>query len=143
MTTVITSFIAIVLFGMIMVGTINYNDALGYDATGHSIELVQRLQSGVEVVSRVQHDTGSRPTSLEELQAAGLPSQAYPDGSQWQMHCDDERCSPIALCLALPADSASTSAVRSAAGKIKGHASGVCGNDDAAIGETAVVSISI
>lgn len=143
MTTVIASFVAIVLFGMILLGTINYGDALGYDNTPHGLEISQRLQSAAETVARIQHDTGSRPTSVSELRAGGLPDPFVSDGSQFQIQCDDQRCSPIALCIVLPSTPENIASVKSAATRIKGHFSGACGDTTAPITNEAVASMSI
>ena len=143
MTALATSIVAIVLFGMMLVATVNYGDALGYMSTTDSALVVDRLQSGVAIVAQIQHDTGSRPTTVAELTAAGVPEPFVHDGSEFAMSCSDERCSPMSLCLSLPANDENIAVARSAAARIKGVVSGSCGSTGDAVVDRVVVGVSI
>lgn len=143
MTTVVTSFIAIVLFGMIMIGTINYGDSLGMMAAPDSVGLSQRLQSAVEVVSQVQSSTGSRPRTRAELMAGGMPAASSNYPGEVDVRCTDDSCTPMSVCISLPNTSDNVTAAKAAAGRVKGVVSGVCGNQDAQIADDVVVSMTI
>ena len=143
MTTVMISFIAIVLFGMIMVATISYGDALGMMSAPESVEVAGRLQSAAELVSQIQTSTGSRPTSADALWKAGLSRPVRQDGSEIVVRCSNAACSPMALCLALPGTSANALVAKSAASRVKGYVSGECGSEGTAIGNAAVVTLTI
>ena len=143
MTTVVASFIAIVLFGMIMIGTISYGDSLGMMSAPDSVAIAQRMQSAAELVSQMQRSTGSRPSSAQELIEGGMPPSVTGNGGDMQIKCSDESCSPMALCLALPTTDENVVAVKAAAGRIKGVVSGSCGEDAAAIGTDVVLTMRL
>lgn len=127
MTTVMASFIAIVLFGMIMIATISYGDSLGMMAATDSVALSQRIQSAAEIVAQVQTETGSRPRSAADLVAAGMPASTAGSMGDLDIQCTNQTCTPMALCLVLPATSDNITAARAAAGRVKGTVSGTCG----------------
>lgn len=143
MTTVMISFIAIVLFGMIMVATISYGDALGMMSAPESVEVAGRLQSAAELVSQIQASTGSRPTSADALWSAGLSRQIRQDGSDIVVRCSNDTCSPMALCLTLPGTSSNVLVAKSAASRVKGFVSGECGTEGASVANTAVITLTI
>ncbi len=143
MTTVMISFIAIVLFGMIMVATINYGDALVMMSAPDSVEVAGRLQSAAEMVSQIQDSTGSRPTSAAALWRAGLPRPTRQDGSALDVRCATAAWAPMALCLALPATADNVLIARSAASRVKGYVSGECGSQGTAVASAAVITLQI
>lgn len=143
MTTVMASFIAIVLFGAIMIGTISYGDTLGMMSAPDSLVLSQRVQSAVEAVSQIQTETGSRPRSADELKSAGLPaaSSSYP--GDVSVRCEDDTCMPMAVCVSLKATKENLVAANAAAGRVKGVVSGNCGDATAAIGDDVFITVTI
>lgn len=143
MTALVTSIVAIVLFGMIMVATVSYGDSLGMMSTVEATSMAQRMQSAAAMVSQVQQDTGSRPTSFAELKAAGFPDEIMESGAIMSIECTDERCSPMRICMTMPATSENVMAARSAAARVHGIMSGTCGDGAAAIGGEAVITLSI
>jgi len=143
MTTVVASFIAIVLFGMIMIGTISYGDSLGMMSAPDSVAIAQRMQTAAELVSQTQSSTGSRPSSAQELTEAGMPQSVTGEAGDMQVKCSDDSCSPMALCLSLPNTEQNAVAIKAAAGRIKGVVSGSCGEDAAAIGTDVVLTMRL
>lgn len=138
-----TSIVAIVLFGLILAATVSYGDSLGMMSTVDATNLVQRMQSAAAVVAQVQHDTGSRPSSLQELVDAGLPPETMSSGAVMSMRCEDERCSPLDLCMTLPSSGENVMAARAAAARLHGTASGQCGAPSSPIGDEVAVTLSI
>lgn len=143
MTTVLSSFIAIILFGMIMISTISYGDTLGMMSAPDSVHIAQRLQSAAEMSSQIQSSTGSRPRSAEELVQAGLPAAVMGDSGEIAVSCSDEACSMQAVCLELQSSSNNVTAAKAAANRIKGVVSGQCGVEAAPIADTVVVTMWI
>jgi hypothetical protein len=143
MTTVMASFIAIVLFGAIMIGTISYGDALGMMSAPDSVALAQRVQSAVEAVSQVQSETGSRPTSVGELLSAGLPASSSSYPGDVSIRCDDETCTPMAVCVSIRGTRDNVVAATAAAGRVKGVVSGACGDAAAAVGDDVFITVTI
>jgi len=143
MTSLVTSIVAIILFGLILVGTMSYGDSLGMMSTVDATNLVQRMQTAAATVAQVQHDTGSRPTSMSELVAAGMPPEVMSTGGTMTMECGDERCSPLQLCLAIPSTGENVMAARAAAARLHGTVSGVCGDPTSAVGGQAVIGLAI
>lgn len=143
MTTIMASFIAIVLFGLVTMATISYGDVLGMMATPDAMQMADRLQSGAEVVAQVQNAVGSRATSLDELVDGGLTDPLVADGATFQMACADERCSPTSLCLSMDDSADARAMAEMTATKVKGVVSGVCGDPDAAIGDKVVVALDV
>lgn len=148
MTTVMASFLAIVLFGMVMLATISYGDALGMRAAPDSVVIGQRLQSAAELVSQIETGTGSRPHTAQELFQAGMPSSTIGGAGELQVECTGssaasvEACTPLTLCVALPGTSENVSAARATADRIHGAVSGECGSA-VPPGEHVVVSLTI
>jgi hypothetical protein len=143
MTTVVASFIAIVLFGMIMIGTISYGDSLGMMSAPDSVAIAQRMQSAAELVSHIQSSTGSRPTSADDLVEAGMPPSVTGNAGDLAIRCTDDSCSPMDLCLSMPSTAENVVAVRAAAGRIKGVVSGACGDAASGIGSDVVVTMRL
>lgn len=143
MTTVMASFMAIVLFGMIMIATISYGDSMGMMSAPDSVVLSQRLQSAAEFASQIQDSTGSRPRSAQEMFEAGFPASTVGGGGDLEVVCTGQSCSPMAICLSLPSTAENRAVVQVAATRVRGVMSGACGDDGAPVGSHAVVTLRI
>jgi hypothetical protein len=143
MTTVIASFIAVVLFGMIMIATISYGDTLGMMSAPDSVALAQRLQTAASLSSQVQATKGSRPRSAAELIAEGMPVSAINGLGDLEVSCSDEACTTQAICMVIPNSSNNLVAAKAAASRVKGEVSGKCGDGDTGIGDSIVVTMWI
>lgn len=141
MTTVIASFIAIVLFGMIMIATISYGDTLGMMSAPDSVALAQRLQTAAALSSEIQVSKGSRPRSAQELIAEGMPASMINGLGELEVSCSDEACSTQAICMVMQNSTSNLVAARAAASRVKGSVSGQCGNADAAIANALVITM--
>lgn len=123
MTTVMVSFIAVVLFGMVMLATLSYGDSLGIMSTNDSLLFTQRLQSAAEIVSQVETSTGSRPRSGQEIMDAGMPKSTVSGLDHFEVDCsaNTSTCHPMHLCLRLPGSLETRKSAEITADRLKGE----------------------
>ena len=143
MTTVITSFIAIILFGMVMIATINYSDPVGMMSAPDSVLVAQRLQSAAALSSQIQADKGSRPRSVAELEAEGMPAPVVHNMGDLEISCSDEACSVQAVCMVMSSSSGNALVAKSVASRVKGIVSGQCGSETSPVVNQVVVTMWI
>lgn len=142
MSTLMTSFIAIVLLGLAIMATVSYVDPVSMRAGTDGIAVAERLQTAAHLATEIKTDTGSYPRSRQEMIDAGMPTTQAGGAGSIELSCGDASCSTLSICSLLENSEANMAVAAAASDKVNGSISGTCGAQDAP-GERVVVSLKI